>query len=549
MSAVNSPSEKPKPTLLPLLWHRVHHSALEHPLWWFLGILLILRTAFILLSPVDLIADESYYWDWSRRLDYGYYSKPPMIAWINWLSTSIFGANEFAVRFPAALFGTLGLVWVYKLGSKLFAFRVGLLSVILLALTPGQTAMSFLMTIDAPFLFFWTAALFCFWMMTSDQKPKFSWCALTALWLGLGLLSKQTMLAFLPLGGLFLLVTPSRRHLCLSPRLWGTAVFGLLFLLPVIYWNSQHDWITFQHTASHFQETSISLGLRFARFGEFFLAQIGVVSPVLWFVVMATLVAAFRKFPKLSDEERYLLCFSGVPLVGIIILSATRRLEPNWPAACYPAGVIFATAVLLGRSTLVDLFKNRTQMLTRSWKTGLAFSLATYAAITVVPLSPLAGSPLDITCRLRGWKQLASRFEELQQANVSSEATQKPLIITTAGRDITSALAFYLPGQPLIPFWSQDNTGIQCQYDMWDYPDPTLHPEAIIITEPDPVLPVSLSNSYSHWDSLGTISVELGGGRSRIYEVFRASNPQSLNALPPVLPLATQPDAKAAILK
>ncbi|MCA8989583.1 MAG: hypothetical protein KDA78_18190, partial [Planctomycetaceae bacterium] len=70
----------------------VETSIRNNPVMWVLGSLLLLRMGFIALSPVDLIADESYYWDWSRRLDYGYYSKPPMIAWINWLSTAVLGA-------------------------------------------------------------------------------------------------------------------------------------------------------------------------------------------------------------------------------------------------------------------------------------------------------------------------------------------------------------------------------------------------------------------------------------------------------------------------
>ncbi len=542
MSDISSLSNQKIAGQLPIKT-RIQQSFSAYPLWWFLGVVFVLRALFILISPLDLIADESYYWDWSRRLDYGYYSKPPMIAWINWVSSSIFGANEFAVRFPATLFGTLGLISVFQLGAKLFAFRVGLFAVILLAVTPGHTAMSFLMTIDSPFLFFWMAALYSFWMATSSEKPSMLWCGITVLWLGLGMLSKQTMLAFFPLAGLFLLVTPSRRHLCLSPRLWGTALLGLMFLLPVIYWNSQHDWITFAHTASHFQETSVSFVTMIKRFIDFILGQIGVVSPVLWFAVMASLVAAFRQFSKLSDAERYLFCFSGVPLAGIILLSATRRLEPNWPAAFYPAGVVLATAVLLGRSTLTDLFKDRTRMLKWSWQTGLCFSLATYAAILIVPFSPLAGSSLDFTARLRGWKQLAIRLDELKNKQVRLNNSQKPLIISTAGRDITSALAFYLPDQPLVPFWSQDDAGVQCQYDLWERPDLSQHSEAIVVTEVDPVLPHSLNNSYARWDSLGVISVDLGRGRTREYEIFRAhSRPETETSSSP-LPLAKESES------
>ena len=36
----------------------------------------------MLLLPLDLSGDEAYYWDWGRNLDWGYYSKPPGIAWL-----------------------------------------------------------------------------------------------------------------------------------------------------------------------------------------------------------------------------------------------------------------------------------------------------------------------------------------------------------------------------------------------------------------------------------------------------------------------------------
>lgn len=162
---------------------------------------------------------------------------------------------------------------------------------------------------------------------------------------------------------------------------------------------------------------------------------------------------------------------------------------------------------------------------------------------------PLAGSPIDITCRLRGWKQLASEFEQLKQNSPEINEMKNPLIISTAGRDLTSALAFYLPGQPIIPHWSQDDAGVQCQYDMWDHPDLKQHSEAIVVTEVDPQLPGSLNQSYARWDSLGVISVELGGGRSRHYEVFRASSLQELNSPPPRSTIAQDPAAKATLLK
>ena len=45
-----------------------------------LMIVLILRMLYVAIVPLDLAPDEAYYWDWSRQLDWGYYSKPPMVA-------------------------------------------------------------------------------------------------------------------------------------------------------------------------------------------------------------------------------------------------------------------------------------------------------------------------------------------------------------------------------------------------------------------------------------------------------------------------------------
>ena len=49
----------------------------------------------------DLQAEEAYYWNYSVHLDFGYIDHPPLVAVLIKLSTTLFGLNEFAVRFPA----------------------------------------------------------------------------------------------------------------------------------------------------------------------------------------------------------------------------------------------------------------------------------------------------------------------------------------------------------------------------------------------------------------------------------------------------------------
>ena len=43
----------------------------------------LLRVAYLAWTcPLDLAPDEAHYWDWSRHLDWSYYSKGPLVAWL-----------------------------------------------------------------------------------------------------------------------------------------------------------------------------------------------------------------------------------------------------------------------------------------------------------------------------------------------------------------------------------------------------------------------------------------------------------------------------------
>jgi 4-amino-4-deoxy-L-arabinose transferase-like glycosyltransferase len=107
--------------------------------------------------PADLSGDEAQYWDWSRNLDWSYYSKGPLVAYIIRASCNLVGRDVmWTVRLPALVLaiGT-GLV-TYLLTLKLFkSDRVALGAVLLNGVVPLFVAGSLLMTIDPPFFFCW----------------------------------------------------------------------------------------------------------------------------------------------------------------------------------------------------------------------------------------------------------------------------------------------------------------------------------------------------------------------------------------------------------
>ena len=65
--------------------------------------LLIVRLFAIFVTPLELGVDEAQYWVWSQDLSLGYYSKPPLIAWIIWITHSAIGHSSFGVRIFAPI--------------------------------------------------------------------------------------------------------------------------------------------------------------------------------------------------------------------------------------------------------------------------------------------------------------------------------------------------------------------------------------------------------------------------------------------------------------
>jgi len=61
---------------------------------------------------------------------------PPLYYYILHLGIKLFGTSEFAVRFPSLIFGVLAIPMIYLLGRRLFNEEVGLISALILAISP-----------------------------------------------------------------------------------------------------------------------------------------------------------------------------------------------------------------------------------------------------------------------------------------------------------------------------------------------------------------------------------------------------------------------------
>jgi 4-amino-4-deoxy-L-arabinose transferase-like glycosyltransferase len=206
-------------------------------------LLFIFRVLYVLYSPLDLTPEEAQYWDWSRHLDLSYYSKPPMVAYVNFLTTSLLGNTELAVRITPIVLSFLMSIFTYLFAKKLFDERVAIISSTLTQLSVGLAINSLLMTTDALLIFFWGLSLMVFWYAL--EKNSVFWWLLLGIFSGFAFLSKYSAVFLLPLALLYLSIY--KREVLWSAKTYLSLLPPIFMSLPVLYWNYTHQFVSFKH--------------------------------------------------------------------------------------------------------------------------------------------------------------------------------------------------------------------------------------------------------------------------------------------------------------
>ena len=509
--------------------------------------MLFFRVLYLWIAPLELSPDEAYYWEWSRRLDWGYYSKPPMVAWIMAASTFLLGNSEFAVRLPAAILATGALFFCWRMAHSMFGRRAGLLALLLAACSPGASVAAFVMTIDAPLLFFWGAALMSLWEAVrrecspkADDGHAFFWWLAAGVAAGAGLLTKQTMAAFWPAAIMSVALHPRTRHLLHSPRLWLSVAVSILLFSPVIWWNMNHDWITIQHTAHHFQQSDRTILDSIRTFAEFAGSQLGVISPLTCLLVYVTgclgLLKLCRSFwavwrGRESESEKpfnsggacrlLLLCLTGIAiLLPITLLSLKQRVNANWPAPFYLSGFVLVAGWYYRKSGITGMLEGMRGMVRPAVVLGAVMACLVYLLPWLISLTGLEGSAVDPLVRVKGWKELAVKVENIRNKLPMPEKT----FVVTRRRQTASELAFYMPGNPRTYRWSGNRRRVTTQYELWPVPDTMSGWDALFITDADKDVPPDLPDHFDEFYLLDTIEIPLGSGRVRRFIAYHGVN-------------------------
>lgn len=366
---------------------------------------------------LDPYVDEVYYWGWAQTPDWGYYSKPPLLAWLIGLNIALFGDTVWALKLASFVLYPLTAFVIAHLGTRLFNRRVGFWSGVVFLTLPLIGILQLFASTDAPLLFFWSLGMLFAHRAMTEQRPL-DW-VLVGLIFGLGLMSKYTMAAFA--GCLFLVLAglPGREQALRQKMPWLAFLLGLAVFLPNLWWNSQHGFPTFTHTAEitrlHDRAWNPSafftfLGAQWASLGLFF----GV-------IVVYALVRPSRFWYEHSG--RFLLLFCVPLLVLVAVQALTGRANGNWAA---PALV---GCVLLGTATCLQLGRR----IWLSWAIGLnmammpiAYHWPSWLELAQVDIR----RNLDPFKRARGWTALAEGIKPhlLRHPNATLMAPDRELL-------------------------------------------------------------------------------------------------------------------------
>ena len=420
-----------------------------------LGAALVVRLAVAAVIP--LFPDETYYWEWSRHLAGGYFDHPYGIAACVAVGRALlapFGAGEsrLAVRLVPVLLGGLASLaaagTARRLAGDVAAWRAAMAITVL----PLAAAGLVLATPDAPLLA--ATSLGVYAVTRALQAPPRSrqallWWAITGLGLGGAFSSKYTSI-LLPVGVvLAVLLRRELRARLAEPGPYVACVVATLVFVPVLVWNSHHEWISFTFQLRH--GLGVPRGSVLKREGDLIGGQAGLVSPIL-FVLMA--IAVGRALRRGAQPAAFALATVATFAFAFFAYSATRRpVEANWPAPAYIPGVALLGAAAWGAT-------GRRWLTAGYWLAGVLSGVVYLHAVAgVLPLAPRR----DPIARSHGWSELAAATDSVARA--AAQRDHAPAWIGADRYQDASELAYHGTGRPTT--FSMNLAGRANQYDLW----------------------------------------------------------------------------------
>ncbi len=433
--------------------------------YFFLGaILLVLYRIFSgFFAPLPLQVDEAQYVGWSQKLEAGYYSKPPFIAWVlgfnQWACRS-FGIEslEGCSRSLQALALAVASACAGFSSWALFRnLKAAVFTATLLVTSPLFGFYSLFATTDAWLLMWWSLALWLFILAIHSKDREILFWVLCGVAVGFGLLSKYSMGIFVL--SAFLWTVCAREIFKKGP--WIAVSIAVLIFLPNIVWNYENGFPTISHHIEISQVQNLSanswdLVRSISSFAQFFLAQFLLLGPL----VMIGFLRACFKFGREKPcfrKPHLILVFFVAPIFLVVLAQAfLTRAHANWAAPAY-IGVAILVIGIWFEKTAGGGRRSQRAFYSLSVGFGLVCSMVFIHGLKFIYWSPNAPSVRAVES-LRGWKEAALNLIELAEKN--------DIAIVAEDRRILAAVNAYR-GSKLIEIYSFDSSGRRSNHYSW----------------------------------------------------------------------------------
>jgi dolichol-phosphate mannosyltransferase len=393
----------------------------------------VLRLVFA--GSVEMMPEETYYWNYSRHLDIGYLDHPPMVAWLIRLATAVFGQTEFGVRAGALLCGAITSIFVYKLTRNLFGAATALAGLLLVQALPFFFLSGFLITPDAPLVAAWAASLYFLERALIGNQSRAWWFA--GISLGLGMISKYSIALLGAVAAAFMAWDAQARRWWARSAPYVGALLALIIFSPVIIWNAQHEWASFAFQTSR----------RLAETPQFALHKligsiIVLITPTgLLAVIAATLARPADPTPDAARRRRLFNHAIFIPLAVFALFSLRHEVKLDWTGAPWTAALPAMAFVMVNTDARMGRFA---RWIRAAWMPTIVVMLLIYGAGLQYLVLGLPGVGYDkhIEAIPVGWRDLSAHVIETASA-YGRETGSEPLIVGMDRYAIASELAFY----------------------------------------------------------------------------------------------------------
>ena len=343
----------------------------KQPHWpgWLIGILIgswLLRLLIAWLLPPGF--DEAYYFLYTQHWDWSYFDHPVMVALTTaagpWLTGYI---SPLTIRLGALVLYGLSTGLLYLTGRHLFGMAAARGAVAIASICPLFVLSFGLLTApDNGLIFWWSLVMYVAVLefFPSEVYRPTAKIALIGLLMGLVCLSKyHGFILGLGLVG-FCLTSPQHRRALTSPWLGLALVLFALTLTPLVYWNVQHDWLSFGfHLSTRFDGSAGRPSFNWLTMVGVWLVGIAYLFPSLGFPMWWV---TGRSLWRTGDLRYRFVLWMGLPIaIGFTLLGGLTRIYPAWPAPGLWSLSLLLAAVGWSSQTV------------RRWLVGTALVIAT----------------------------------------------------------------------------------------------------------------------------------------------------------------------------